>query len=78
MIYSRSMIAPGDVVVIRKTDPMVVFIDKGKLRASMNLLMRKAAYDTVRNRTVLPLQHIKETDMESRTRIMVRIPNKDG
>ena len=40
--------------------------------------MRKAAYDTVRNRTVLPLQHIKETDMESRTRIMVRIPNKDG
>ena len=39
--------------------------------------MRAATYDIVRHRTVLPLQKIKETEMEIRTRIMVIIPKKD-
>ena len=46
------MIAPGDVVVIRKTDPIVVLREKGNIRASRNLLMRAEAYDTVRHMTV--------------------------
>ena len=44
----------------------------------MNLLIMEAAYDTVRHRTMLPLQKIKETEVEIRTHRMVIITKKDG
>ena len=42
----------------RKTEPIVILRDKGRYRASMNLLIRAAAYDTVRTQTVLPIHQI--------------------
>ena len=77
-MIARASIYPEDVVVIRTTDPMFVLIDKRKVRESSNLFLREAAYDTVSNRNVLPLQKIKETEMEIRIRRTVRIPKKDG
>ena len=55
---------------------MVVIIAKGG--SSRNLLIRVAAYDTVQQRTIIPIQEIKAAEMEMRNRIMVRIPNRDG
>ena len=57
---------------------MVVLREKGGVGASRNLLLGAADYDTARHRTVLPLQQIKETDMEISTQRMVRMPNTDG
>ena len=77
-VIARSRISPEYVVVISTTEPIVVLIEKVKVGSSRNLLMRKEAYDTVRHRTVLPLQQIKETEMEIRTRRMVRMYKKYG
>ena len=77
-VIARASIAPEDVVVIRKNDPMVVLREKGNVGASRNLLLRAAAYEIVSHSTVLTLQQIKETEMEIKTRRMVRISKKDG
>ena len=77
-VIARASIAPEDGVVIRTTDPMVVLREKGNVGASRNLLLRAAAYDIFGHRTVMPLQQIKETEMEIRTRRMVRMPKKYG
>ena len=77
-VIDRKIIATEDVVVIRTTDPMVVLREKGKVVASMNLLLRAAAYDTKRHRNVLTLQQTKEIDIKMRTQRMVRITKKDG
>ena len=71
---SRAYMAPGEVESNRNTDPMVILRSKGG--SSRNLLIRAAAYDTVQQRTILPIQEIKESDMEKRKRIMVRVPKK--
>ena len=77
-MIARAGIAPEDVVVIKKTYPMVVLRYKGKIGASTNLIMGAAYYKTARHSTVLPFQQIKKTDMEIRTRRMVRMTKKDG
>ena len=67
--------APVSVDVIRMTDPMVILRAQG--RPSRNLLIRGAAYNTVQQRTVLPIQEIKADEMEMRKNRMVRMPNRD-
>ena len=68
--------APGEVKAIRTTNPM--FILRAKGGSSRNLLIRVAAYDTVQQRKILPIQEIKAADMEIRKRRMVSIPNMYG
>ena len=41
---------------------MVILKEKGGYIASRNLLIREAAYDTVRDCTVLPLYQIKTVE----------------
>ena len=72
---SRASMAPGEVKAIRTTDPMVILREKG--RSSRNLLIRAAAYDTVQQRTILPIQEMKAEKMEIRKRRMVRMPNRE-
>ena len=67
---------PVAVKAIRTTDPRVILKSKGI--SSRKLLIRAAAYDTVQQRTILPIQEMKVAEMEIRKRIMVRIPNRDG
>ena len=62
VIY-RARISIDDVVVIRTTGPRVVLRDKGNVGASRDLLMRAEYYDIFRHRTVMSLQHTKETEM---------------
>ena len=66
---------PVAVDVIRTTDSMVILGARG--RPSSNLLIRGADYDTVQQRTILPIQEIKADEMETRKRRMVRMPNRD-
>ena len=73
-----AIIDTEDVLVIRKTDPMFSLRYKGKFGASRNLFLRVAAYETIRHRTVLPLQKIMENDTEISTRRMIIIPKNDG
>ena len=77
-MVARDSIATEDVVVIRTDDLMVVLREKVRFGASSNLLLRAAAYETIRHRTVMPLQQIKENEMEISTQRMVRMPNTDG
>ena len=55
-VINGARIAPEDVVVISKTDPMVVSREKLNVGSSRNLILGVASYDIVRHRTVLPLQ----------------------
>ena len=68
--------APGEVKAISTTDPMVILRAKG--RSSRNLLIRAAAYDTVQQRKIIPIQEMKAAAMEMRKRRMVRMPNSYG
>ena len=60
-MISRAITATECLVVTRENDPMVILIEKGKVVSPMNLLLVEASYNTVVNRTVIPLQQIKET-----------------
>ena len=62
-----------DMEEFRKTDPMVILKEKGRCRASMNLLVRAAVYNTVSYLAVLPLHQIKTFDRETKIRRMARI-----
>ena len=55
---------------------MVILRAKG--RSSRNLLIRAAAYDTVQQRTILPIQEMKAAEIEIKKRRMVRTPNSYG
>ena len=68
--------APVAVDAIRKTDPMVVLRAMGG--SSSNLLIRATAYDTVQQRTIIPIQEMKAAEMEMRKRRMVRMSNRGG
>ena len=68
--------APVAVYVIRTTDPMVIL--KAKWRSSRNLLIRAAAYDTVQQRTIIPIQEMKSAETEMKKRRIVRMPNRGG
>ena len=63
---------------IRTTDPMVILREKGWCISSSNLLIRAAAYDTVRDRTVLPIHQIKTFERYIKMRRMVRLANISG
>ena len=73
---SWASMAPVEVKAIRKTDPMVILGEKG--RSSRNLLIRSEPYDTVQQRTILPIQKMKSAKMEMRNNKMVRMPNRGG
>ena len=72
----RAYMAPGEVEAIRTTDQMVILRSKGI--SSRNLLIRVVYYNTVQQRTILPIQERNSAEMEMRNRRMVRIPNRDG
>ena len=50
----------------RITYPMVIMRYKGRCRASSNILIREAGYDTIRDRTVLPLCQTNTAEKEMR------------
>ena len=77
-MIARSSIATEYVVVFRTTDQMSILRYKGKVISSRQLLLREETYYSVRHRTVMNLQQIKETNIEIRTQIMVRTTKKDG
>ena len=57
---AEDTVAPIQLEVTRTNDPMVIIRAKGSTQQpSRNILLRAAAYDTVRKRTVLPLQEMK-------------------
>ena len=72
---ARSSMEPVAVDLIKTIDPMVILRARGD--PSKNLLIRGAAYDTVQQRTILPIQEIKADEMEMRKRRMIRTPNRD-
>ena len=49
-------VAPIDLQVTRTDDPMVVLQSNGKQQLSRNNILRSAAYDAARKRTVIPIQ----------------------
>ena len=51
---------------VRTTEPIVILREKGMCRASRNLLISAAEYDTMRYRTVLPLHQIKKVERETK------------
>ena len=53
--------APGESEAIRTTYPMVFL--RAKERSSRNLLIQAEAYDTVQQRTNLPIQEMKAAEM---------------
>ena len=61
---AKASISKIEMEEVRTTDPMLILRDKGRCRASRNLLIRAAAYETVRSRTILPLHQIKTVKMQ--------------
>ena len=57
---------------------LVILREKGRCRLSRNLLIRAAAYDIMRERTVLPLHQIKTAEREIKRTRMVRLTNTPG
>ena len=76
---TEDTLAPIKLQVTRTNDPMVIVRAKvSTQKPPRNILLRAAAYDTVRKRTVLPLQEIKrETIMMHKNR-KVKLANKDA
>ena len=65
----------GEFKSIRMNDPMIINRENGG--SSRNLLIRVRAYDTVQQRTIIPIQEIKGAEMEMSKRRLVRMPNID-
>ena len=61
---SGDTLAPIKLQVTSTNDPMVIIREKDSTQQpSRNILLRAAVYDTVRKRTVLPLQEINRETM---------------
>ena len=60
---------------IRTTDTMVILREKGRYIFSGNLLLRAAAYDTMRARTVIIIHQIKTAEREMKRRRIVHLTN---
>ena len=69
----KASIAPKEMEEVRKTEPIIILRDKGRCIASMNLLVRESAYDTIRTQNVLPIYPIKTTKWEMNTWMMINI-----
>ena len=52
-------VAPIETGEVRKNYSMIILREKRRCGFSRNLLIRAAAYDTMRSRTVLPIHQIK-------------------
>ena len=57
---------------------MIILRKKGRGILSINLLIRAAAYDTVRTRTFLPLHKTKTVERDTKRWIMVQITKTLG
>ena len=77
-LIENSSIAPIDMEEISTTDPMNILKDKGRGISPGNLIIREAEYDTVRTRTVLPLNQIKTFERDMKRRRIVRITKTPG
>ena len=60
---------------ISTTDPIVILKEEGSVKLSHNLLLRKAAHDTVRIHAVTNLQEINTYHKEIKRQRMVQITN---
>ena len=61
-VIARASTYTEDVVVITTTNLMVFLRENEIIGTPTNILMKSTAYVTIRHRTALPLQKIKETD----------------
>ena len=60
-------------------DPMVIIRSKGNIQQpSRNIILWAAAYDTVRKRTILPLQEMKRETMMILKQKKVKLTNEDA
>ena len=60
-------------------DPMVIIRSKGSTQQpSRNILLRATAYDTVRKRTVFPLQEMKRENMMIHQQKKVKLAYEDA
>ena len=65
--------------VTRTNDPMVIIRAKGSTQQTLrNILLRAAAYDTVRKRTVLPIQEINIETMMIHQQKKVKLGDEDA
>ena len=75
---SEDTLAPIELQVTRTNDPMVIIRAKGSTQKPLrNILLRAAAYDTVRRRTILPLQEMKRETMMILKNLKVKLANED-
>ena len=72
---AKASVTPIEMEKSRTTDTMVILREKGRCRASRNLLIWTAAYDTMRVCTVLHIHQIKTVKREVKRQRMVRINN---
>ena len=76
---AEDTVAPIQLEVTRTNDPMVIIRAKGSTQQpSRNILLWVAAYDTVRKRTVLPLQEIKRETMMMHQQKKVNLGDEDA
>ena len=57
---SCQTVVPIELQVTRNDDPMFVFREKGTQQSSSNIILQDAAYDAVREITVIPIQDMKK------------------
>ena len=57
---ANTSVSPIEMEEVRTTDPTVILRYKGRCRASIDLLIRVAAYDILRAINFLPLHQIKK------------------
>ena len=75
---AEDTVAPIQLQVKRTNDPMVIIRAKGRTqKPSRNIIIRTAAYDTVRKRTFLPLQDMKRETMMILQQKKVKLANED-
>ena len=78
-LIAEGTVAPIQLEVTRTNDPMVIIRVKGSnQQPSRNILLRAAAYDTVRKQTVLPLQEIKRETMMIYHQKKVKLGDEDA
>ena len=57
---SRQKVVPIKLQVTRNDDTMVVLQEKGTKQSSRNIILRDAAYEALRKRTVIPIQDMNK------------------
>ena len=76
---AEDTVAPIQLKVTRTNDPMVIIRAKGSTQQPLrNILLRAAAYDTLRKRTFLPLQETKRETMMIHQQKKVKLGDEDA